>query len=84
VSPLALRYVKLDGASMSALSYLVALGIALAAEWLVGDLAWSREGIVAAFLGTSGLWAVQQAVYAALRQWAPNSALWVTSPPKAA
>ena len=80
-SPIWLRYLPWSGAQMTAFTMLVALAIALIASWLTGNLTLTREGIVQALLESGGVWTVQQAVYAALRQWAPNTGLWVVSPP---
>jgi hypothetical protein len=71
ISPLGLKYVPLDNAQMTAFTMLVALLIALVASWLTGDLTPTREGVVVALLTSSALWAVQQAVYAVLRQAKP-------------
>jgi hypothetical protein len=71
-SPLLLKYVPLAGAQMTALTMLVALGVALLASWLTGELTLTREGIVSALLSSTALWTVQQVVYAALKQVAPT------------
>lgn len=63
VSPAALRYVKLDGPTMAAVSYLVALAIALGAGLLTGELSFSRDSAVVVLLGSGATWSVQQAVY---------------------
>jgi hypothetical protein len=73
LSPLVLKYVPWTGAQMTALTMLVALGIALVAAWLTGMLTLTRDGIVQALLDSSGVWTVQQLVYAALKQVAPAS-----------
>lgn len=77
-SPLVLKYVPWTGAQMTALTYLVALAVALLASWLTGTLTLSRDGIVQALLDSSGVWTLQQLVYAALKQAQPT---WV-GPPK--
>jgi len=71
LSPLVLKYVPLQGAQMTALTYLVALVVALLASWLTGTLTFSRDGVVQALLDSSGVWTIQQLVYAALKQAAP-------------
>jgi hypothetical protein len=71
LSPLVLKYVPWTGAQMTALTYLVALAVAVLASWLTGTLTFSRDGIVNALLDSSGVWTVQQLVYATLKQVAP-------------
>lgn len=63
-SPFLLKYVKLDGFAMSALTYGVALLIALVSSWLVGDLSLSRASALAVLGGSTSVWAIQQGVYA--------------------
>jgi hypothetical protein len=70
-SPLFLKYVPLDNAQMTAFTMLVALLIAIVASWLTGDLELTRESVISALLGSAALWAIQQAVYAVLRQAKP-------------
>lgn len=71
LSPLALRYVMIDGLSMTAVSYGVALVIALLASWLTGDLQLTRAGAIAVLSGSTAVWTVQQLVFAALKQSRP-------------
>lgn len=75
LSPLVLRYVRLDGLSMSAVSYGVALGIALVAAWLTGDFKASRAGVVAVLSGSTAVWTVQQGVFVLLKQYMPQAVI---------
>lgn len=70
-SPLWLKLLPWTGAQMTAFTMLVALAIAIAAAWLTGTLTLTRDGVVQALLDSSGVWTVQQIVYAALKQVAP-------------
>lgn len=70
-SPLWLKYVPWTGAQMTAASYLAALGIALLASYLAGDLTLDRAGLLSVLSGSGGVWTVQQLLYAGLKQWAP-------------
>lgn len=71
LSPLVLRFVKLDGLTMSTLSFLVALLIAVLAGLLTGDLHLDRASLVAVLGGSTAFWAVQQGVFAVLKQVQP-------------
>jgi len=77
-SPLWLKYLPWTGAQMTAFTMLTALAIALVAAWLTGTLTLTRDGIVQALLDSSGVWTVQQIVYAALAQAKPT---WVGAAP---
>lgn len=71
LSPLVLKYVKLDGLSMSAISYLAALVIAVLASLATGDLRLDRNSLLAVLGGSTAFWAVQQAVYVLFKQVSP-------------
>lgn len=72
LSPFLLRYVKLDGLSMSAISYLAAVVIAVAASLVTGDLRFDRTSLLTVLGGSAAFWTVQQAVYVVLKQTIPG------------
>jgi hypothetical protein len=71
-SPLVLRFVKVDGLTMSAISFLVALLIAVLASLLTGSLRLDLASLVAVLGGSTAFWAVQQAVYVFLKRVQPS------------
>ena len=70
-SPFALRYVHLDGLTMSAASYGLALMVAVGAALLTGELQPTRESALLVLGGSASIWTAQQAVYAVFKQVAP-------------
>ena len=71
LSPLLLRYVHLDGLQMAAFSYLVSLGIAVAAGLITGDLQPNTNSLLLILGGSATFWSVQQAVFKILNASAP-------------
>ena len=80
LSPLVLRYVHLDGLSMSAVSYALAVLVALAASLLTGDLHLDQASLLTVLGGSTAFWTVQQAVYAILKQVSPQTVGAVAKP----
>jgi len=66
VSPLGLRYIKLDGLQMAALSYVVSLALAAAAGLLTGQLHPTTASVMAVLAGSGAFWSVQQGVFKVL------------------
>ena len=66
LSPLALRYVHLDGLQMAALSYLVSLALAAGAGLLTGQLHPTTASVMAVLAGSGTFWAIQQATFKVL------------------
>lgn len=81
LSPLALRYVRLDGLQMAAVSYLVSLAITVGAALLTGDLHFDRASLLTVLGGSAGFWTVQQAVFKVLQQIAPAAVRRPVVPP---
>lgn len=72
LSPLVLRWVPTTGLPMSTVSYALALLIAVVAAMITGELHPDGVSVVAVLSGSAGVWTVQQAVFVALKQWAPE------------
>jgi hypothetical protein len=63
VSPVALKYAKLDGSKMVLLSMAVAAVVAVAAGFLSGELKQADFTTANLYVTMGALWAVQQAVF---------------------
>lgn len=72
LSPLLLRYVKLDGLGMSAVSYAAAIVIAIVASLATGDLRPDRASLLVVLGGSTAFWTLQQGVYVLLKQVSPG------------
>ena len=71
LSPLVLRYLPMDGLTMSAVSYVVSFVLSLGAFWLTGDLHLDKASLLAVLGGSAPFWSVQQGVFKILAQLQP-------------